>query len=163
MIIICTIIATLWLIRIGTQFMAKKTLIFIGIAVILIILLALGFWHSSKNNMKITGSENLYQKQADKICMMLNQALSLYQKKAIKKAYETAENAYWNVYDNVLEIKYRSYATPAYIFSVESEFHATSTLMTAPVTDKKIQAIKTKVKWLCAEVNKEAAYLNKHN
>ena len=52
---------------------------------------------------------------------MLNQTLGLYQNKEIKKAYETAENAYWNVYDNVLEIKYRSYATPAYIFSVESE------------------------------------------
>lgn len=143
--------------------MTKKSLIFISIAVILIILLVLGVWHSSKNIMKVTSSENLYQKQADKVCTMLHQALSLYQNKAIQKAYETAENAYWNVYDNVLEIKYRSYATPAYIFSVESEFHAISALITAPVTNKKVQAIKTKIKGLCAEVNKEAEYLNKHN
>lgn len=141
--------------------MTKKTFIFIAIAVVLIILLALGVWHTNRNSPKMTGAENLYQKQADKICAMLHQALTFYQNKEIKKAYNTAENAYWNVYDNVLEIKYRSYATPAYIFSVESEFHAISALMTAPVTDKKIQAIQKKNKALCAEVNKEAKYLNK--
>ncbi len=143
--------------------MAKKSFIFIGIAVVLLILLALGVWRSNQNSPKTKSTTNLYQKQADKICSMLHQALMLYQNKNIKKAYNIAENAYWNVYDNVLEIKYRSYATPAYIFSVESEFHAISTLMTAPVTHKKIQAIQKKSKALCAEVNKEAKYLSKHN
>lgn len=111
------------------------------------------------NNQPSTSSVNLYQQQANKICQMLDRARVLYQNNHAKEAYDLAENSYWNVYDNILEIKYRSYATPAYIFAVENAFHQVSTLMTQPLTPANTKEITKRNKALCAEVNKEAHYL----
>ena len=143
--------------------MAKKTLLVIVLAILLIGLLLLGILRSGTHTNKMATEVNLYQKQADKICKMLDNAFTLYKGKQSKKAYDLAESAYWDVYDNVLEIKYRSYATPAYIFGVEGKFHAASTLMTVPITAKNTADISTQIKALCTEVNAEAAYLNKHS
>ena len=143
--------------------MAKKSLLIIVLAILLIGLLLLGILRSGTHTNKTTTEVNLYQKQANKICKMLDDAFTLYKNKQSKKAYTLAESAYWDVYDNVLEIKYRSYATPAYIFGVEGKFHAASTALAAPISAKNTAAITTQIKALCTEVNAEVAYLNKHS
>lgn len=145
---------------------SKKILLFISIIVIafiLIILLFASMFQPTKDQTHNSGQKSLYQQQADKICTMLHQAMRRYLAADAKQAYNISENAYWDVYDNILEIKYRPYVTPAYIFSVEGKFHAISDLMKAPVTDKNKQAIRTKIKTLCIEVNRQAHELEKHH
>lgn len=101
----------------------------------------------------------LYQKQANKICKMLDDATTLYQGGKIDKAKKIASNAYWQVYDDILEIKYRSQVSPSRIFAIENTFHAIPKMMTKPVTNTKVSQIAAHAKQLCQEVNKEAHQL----
>lgn len=129
-----------------------------------IMLLAYGAHMSDalRGSKKVDSHASLYQKQADKICLMLDQAMQYYKKGNTEKAYSLSEDAYWNVYDNILEIKYRPYATPAHIFSVESQFHAISDLMHKPITSKNLKVLNKKITTLCSEVNKQADELEYH-
>jgi len=142
--------------------MSKKLLLCVIVVIFLAALLAIGILHPKAKHGKAITEVNLYQKQADTICAMLNNAFKLYQHGHPKKAYGLAENTYWEVYDNVLEIKYRAYVTPAYIFAVEGKFHEVSASMNKPVTAKHSTVILQQIKALCTEVNTEANYLIKH-
>ncbi|WP_119328787.1 hypothetical protein [Cysteiniphilum halobium] len=113
----------------------------------------------SKSKSSQKSAVNFYQKQADKICTLLEKSVKLYESQQIKEASKLSDNTYWQIYDNVLEIKYRPYVSPQYIFSVESKFHDLTESMTSPVTPKKIKLIRKKAESLCAEVNKEAKEL----
>lgn len=145
----------------------KKPLLLISVIALIFIIVLIIYAAHMPNTSKEKGEpeqhKSLYQQQADKICLMLNQAVQYYKSRDLKKAYTVSENAYWNVYDNILEIKYRPYATPATIFSVEGEFHATSDLMKKPVTSQNLDAVNKKVKALCAEVNKQAHELEHYH
>ena len=149
------------------SFTLKKPLLLISaialIFIIILIIYAARMPNAPKGKGKPEQHKSLYQQQADKICLMLNQAVQHYKAGNIKKAYTVSENAYWNVYDNILEIKYRPYATPATIFTVEGEFHATSDLMKKPLTSQNLDAVNKKVKALCAEVNKQAHELEHYH
>ncbi|WP_440682345.1 hypothetical protein [Cysteiniphilum halobium] len=114
---------------------------------------------TSKSKSSQKSAVNFYQKQADKICTLLEKSVKLYESQQIKEASKLSDNTYWQIYDNVLEIKYRPYVSPQYIFSVESKFHDLTESMTSPVTPKKIKLIRKKAESLCAEVNKEAKEL----
>jgi len=94
---------------------------------------------------------------------MLEKSIQLYQSKQVKQASHLSDSAYWDVYDNILEIKYRSYVTPRYIFNVENKFHQLSASITQPITTKKIALSQKKANLLCIEVNKEAKFLQKNS
>lgn len=107
---------------------------------------------------------NLYTDQARIICQRLQQALQSYQHGKGQVAYQQVEDSYWNVYDNILEIKYRSYATPALIFSVENNFHDLSHAMqqiAEPPTAVQSKQVKQQVFALCHEVQKESLILTR--
>ncbi|ODN43943.1 hypothetical protein [Piscirickettsia litoralis] len=108
------------------------------------------------------GEPTLYYDQANKVCQMLDKSVKLYQEKKIKEAYNISESAYWDVYDSIMEIKYRPYVSPAEIFRIEDDFHNLSLLITPPPTPQKIAKLRTAVKNMCDEVQKEAKYLTQH-
>jgi hypothetical protein len=105
---------------------------------------------------------SLYQKQSAKICGMLTSAVDLYTKTQHKKAYDLAESAYWDVYDNILEIKYRSYGTPQEIFSVENNFHAFSKSLKIANSDAHLKKINSAKTDLCKTIKKQADILDQH-
>ena len=104
---------------------------------------------------------SLYQSQAKKICTMLDNSYAILKKGQPKQAYTISENAYWDVYDNILEIKYRPDATPAYIFGVEGQFHELSAQIKLN-NPNQLPDIHHRIKNLCLEVNKEANYITKN-
>jgi len=143
-----------------------KKILCVSVVVLVLILCAIFFLDNKTNQVSSNGSLkpsiSIYSKQANKICGMLQQASKLYQSGQLEKAYILSENSYWDGYDSFLEIKYRPYATPAYIFSVENQFHETSKLMKKPVTISNKKSVTNAVQSLCTEVNKEATYLEKN-
>tara|TARA_Y100000815_G_C13342930_1_gene500784 strand:- start:2883 stop:3326 length:444 start_codon:yes stop_codon:yes gene_type:complete len=138
----------------------KKRYGFFVIGLVLLCI-AIGLVFILKNNtsVNINGSQetSLYHDQAVKICQLLNKSVALYQAKQFKQAHTVAENAYWNVYDNILEIKYRPYVTPEKIFNVEEQFHQFSNTVLG-ASDAK-QSVTQQAKNLCEEVNKQALFL----
>ena len=106
-------------------------------------------------------SNSIYSQKAKQICNMMEQSYELINKGEIQKAHDIASSAYWDVYDAVIEIKYRSYASPSQLFEVEQQFHSLAALIEKPMNDNKKAQIKKKMDGICKEVNKEAALLNK--
>ena len=75
---------------------------------------------------KTRSSSSIFTDQANIITSKLFCALEGYKGGHGESAHDIVEDAYWNTYDNILEIKYRSFVSPAKIFSVENEFHTLS-------------------------------------
>ena len=133
---------------------------------IIVILVLLAFYYESKpsanNNISKTADVSLYSSQSEKICKMLNSALSKYKLGNSDLAYSLADSAYWDVYDNLLEIKYRSFGTPAEIFATENKFHSISSAMQTKFTGDRYNASKNNIQQLCSIIKKQAAVLNKN-
>lgn len=91
----------------------------------------------------------------------MDQSYALLENGKVKEAKSIASSAYWDVYDGVIEIKYRSYASPAQIYDVEQKFHTLANLIEPPVSKQKEQTIKSKMDDVCNEVIREANLLNK--
>ena len=108
-----------------------------------------------------SNSNSIYSQKAKQICNMMEQSYELLNKGDIQKSHDIASSAYWDVYDAVIEIKYRSYASPSQLFEVEQQFHSLAALIEKPMNDNKTAQIKKKMDGICKEVNKEAALLNK--
>ena len=102
---------------------------------------------------------SFFDHQALLVCHKLHDSEQLYHASHFKEASQVAEAAYWNIYDNVLEIKYRSYATPGKIFSVENSFHQLSSDESHAGSANNIA---NEVQSICQEVKKESAILNHH-
>lgn len=161
--------------------MGKKLLILFG-TLIAIFLIASGiiYFGASPTNNSVTSttkaetssdnstvdatksdSKSIYSQKAKQICNMMEQSYDLLNKGEIQKAHDIASSAYWDVYDAVIEIKYRSYASPSQLFEVEQQFHSLAALIAKPMDDTKKAQIKKKMDGICKEVNKEAVLLNK--
>ena len=108
-----------------------------------------------------SNSNSIYSQKAKQICNMMEQSYELLNKGDIQKSHDIASSAYWDVYDAVIEIKYRSYASPSQLFEVEQQFHSLAALIEKPMNDDKKAQIKNKMDGICKEVNEEAALLNK--
>ena len=108
-----------------------------------------------------SNSNSIYSQKAKQICNMMEQSYELLNKGEIQKSHDIASSAYWDVYDAVIEIKYRSYASPSQLFEVEQQFHSLAALIEKPMNDDKKAEIKKKMDGICKEVNEEAALLNK--
>ena len=100
-------------------------------------------------------SETIYTRQASQICMDLNRAHSLFKQGKNREAYQLSQQAYWQKYDNLIEIKYRSYGTPQEIFETENSFHEISQLIATKNMGKSRQ-IKRKINNLCKIIKKQA-------
>ena len=109
----------------------------------------------------ISNSNSIYSQKAKQICNMMEQSYELINKGEIQKAHDIASSSYWDVYDAVIEIQYRSYASPSQLFEVEQQFHSLAALIEKPMNDNKKAQIKKKMDGICKEVNEEAALLNK--
>lgn len=143
--------------------MIKKTITFLLVFLMLLVLAVLWISHQQTSSHKPSATKQLtsiYSKQANLICKQLNQAQAHYEQGHAKKAHQLAEDAYWNIYDNILEIKYRSYATPATIFSVEQSFHQLSDLFEKPYSAEQIIMIKQSVTSICKNMHQQAKLLN---
>lgn len=139
-------------------FVQKKIILFM---VAVIVIITLGFFvlvsQGSLTNDSAAKPVNLYYAQADKVCSMLKQSVALYQTNKLTQAHALAEGAYWDVYDNILEIKYRPYVSPGDLFGVEEQFHQFSNLILQ--TDSNVQQVNKSMQTLCDEVNKQAKFL----
>ncbi|WP_150466278.1 hypothetical protein [Francisella sp. SYW-9] len=146
----------------------KKIVIPLCIIIILaIIVIVLGSLNTTtkKSDSSTVGStsKSLYDRQVEKICSMLEQAGVLYQNNNSAKAVKVSDSAYWDVYDNIMEIKYRSYTSPADIFSIENSFHGYSDMLKQPVSKNQLAKINKARLDICKELNKEAKILNKQS
>lgn len=143
-----------------------KKIIFPIVLIILlaIIVIAIGVISSTNKKSSIVGnqhiSQSLYDKQAVKICTMLKQASVLYQNGNSNKAVKISDSAYWDVYDNIMEIKYRSYTSPSDIFSIENSFHGYSDMLQKPFSSEQFKKINKAREEICKEMHKEAKILN---
>ena len=136
--------------------------VFILIIIFIIILIIFSSRDGDKKNQKkVTDHLSIYSSQAEKICKDLNKSLDLYKNNSYEKASKLVEDSYWNIYDNILEIQYRSYATPSQIFQIEENFHELSKNMKIPYSTKQFDANKSKVLSLCKEMRFESKLLNK--
>ncbi|MCL9781845.1 hypothetical protein M9194_10440 [Vibrio sp. S4M6] len=110
---------------------------------------------------KVNDNDSIYTQKAKQICNMMDQSYALLENGKVKEAKSIASSAYWDVYDGVIEIKYRSYASPAQIYDVEQKFHTLANLIEPPVSKQEEQKIKSKMDDVCNEVIREANLLNK--
>ena len=121
----------------------------------------------NKNNgkLQINNEKNIsiYTIQSNKICKNLDKAIKYYKKKNYDKAYNLVDDSYWNIYDNILEIKYRSYATPAKIFTVEKMFHSLAENMKKPISKDQLESNITDSIKLCNETKNESKILIKNS
>ena len=115
---------------------------------------------NSPPNRHTNPQQSVYMQQAHTICKQLTLADHLYTSHQPKKAFSTVENAYWNIYDNILEIQERSYQSPAFIFEVEQQFHHMSHLVQQPRTQHQDTIVLSASQSLCHEVIHEAQSLN---
>ena len=133
---------------------------------LIVLLVLLGVFYESNSsaatNSHIKAGVSLYTSQSNKICAMLNSALSKYQSGDSDAASSIASSAYWDVYDNLLEIKYRSFGTPAEIFSTENKFHSISSELQTKFTNDRYNSSKNNIQQLCSIIKKQAAVLNKN-
>ncbi|MED7789438.1 hypothetical protein [Francisella sp. 19X1-34] len=138
--------------------------IIIIIAIIVIVLGALSTTTKKSDHSIVNkSSKSLYDRQAEKICSMLEQASELYKNNNSAKAVKVSDSAYWDVYDNIMEIKYRSYTSPADIFSIENSFHGYSDMLKQPVSKAQLARINKARANICKELDKEAKILNKQS
>lgn len=146
--------------------MSKKIGFFLLISIIFIASFALLIKGKkskpSASHSMIVIKTSLFQQQVQKICGMLNNAEILYSKSKFKQAHALSETAYWDVYDNILEIKYRSYGTPAEIFAVENQFHNYSSMLKAPLSIEKQKRITLARVSICKTIKKQADILDKN-
>ncbi|MGF1742278.1 hypothetical protein L4C34_14555 [Vibrio profundum] len=105
-------------------------------------------------------TDSIYTQKAKQICNMMVQSYALLGKGKVEDAQSMSSNAYWDIYDGVIEIKYRSYASPSEIYDVEQKFHTLTNLITNPMTQEKEVRIKKKMDDVCSEVMREADLLN---
>ncbi|MED7820098.1 MULTISPECIES: hypothetical protein [unclassified Francisella] len=115
---------------------------------------------SSSSNSQKKLSKSLYDKQAKKICLMLKQASVRYKDNNSVEAVKISDSAYWDVYDNIMEIKYRSYTSPSDIFSIENSFHGYSDMLQKPFSSEQFKKINKVREEICKEMHKEAKILN---
>ena len=115
--------------------------------------------HSQKT---LRQTVSLYQAQARKICNMLYSSIKAYKAGNYDKAFTTSNSAYWDVYDNILEIKFRPDATPAKIFSVEDQFHDLSAQLKSKKNLVHLKDINKKANKLCKEVTSESNYITEN-
>lgn len=135
-------------------------ILIVSIFSVALIAAAIEFTHTKTNNKK-GSTTNIFSSQAQSVCFMLDKADKLYKSKKYKRAFTVAEASYWDNYDNFLEIKYRPYATPAEIFSVENEFHDLSDKIDKE--KEKTQNIHIMAEKLCREIKNQAKILAKNS
>lgn len=144
--------------------MKKLLLIVISIFIIATaIILILPPQNKKSTSTSVKNNGSLYDQQANKICSMLTKASELYKTKKYEEAAKTSDSAYWDVYDNIMEIKYRSFASPSDIFEVENKFHAYTDKLRIPYTPQNMSQIIRHKNMICDEMQKEAQILNKNS
>ncbi|QIW10023.1 hypothetical protein [Francisella sp. LA112445] len=144
----------------------RKIILPISIIIILaIVVIVLGALNTTtkKSDSTVISKRSLYDRQTEKICSMLQQASALYQNNNSIKAVKVSDSAYWDVYDNIMEIKYRSYTSPADIFSIENSFHGYSDMLKQPASKNQLVKINKARLDICKELSKEAKILNKQS
>lgn len=140
----------------------KKFLILTACVIIIAVAIIILIPQDGNNN-KIQNKGSLYDQQAHKICTMLTTASNLYKAKKYEEAAKTSDSAYWDVYDNIMEIKYRSFASPGDIFEVENKFHSYTSKLRSPYTSQSMSQIIKHRDILCNEMYKEAKILNQNS
>ena len=106
-----------------------------------------------------TAKQTQRDQTTQQVCSILNQASAQYAQGKVEQSYATAIDAYYKVYDPVLEPAVRANLGMKRVFMVEQAFNDLSTTLVSHPTAADIAAAKAKFSALCQQVTADTALL----